>query len=57
MKKTRRYKKLSKCEWFLLCDNDAVKKREHPILVEVPICKRCDALVTRQEKANERTGR
>jgi hypothetical protein len=31
------------CEWVLLCDNDATTTRSHPILGDVPICKRCNA--------------
>lgn len=30
------------CEWFALCDRDAVRYRTHPILPPVPICARCD---------------
>jgi hypothetical protein len=30
------------CKWFALCDHAAVTTRAHPILGNVPICKRCD---------------
>lgn len=30
------------CEWFLYCENEAVKTHSHPILGEVPICERCE---------------
>ncbi len=30
------------CEWFLLCDRPADTTRSHPILGNVPICRRCD---------------
>jgi len=30
-----------RCEWFLLCKNQATKTEPHPILGEVPICERC----------------
>ena len=33
------------CQWFLLCENEAVKTRPHPILGDVPICERCDRKV------------
>lgn len=29
------------CQWFALCDNDAVTTEEHPVLGSVPICGRC----------------
>ena len=29
------------CEWFALCDNEAVGAAKHPILEYVPICQRC----------------
>lgn len=35
------------CEWFALCDHEATKTRQHPILGAVPICGRCDELVDR----------
>jgi hypothetical protein len=35
------------CDWFALCKNKATKTRSHPILVEVPICDRCDKKVER----------
>ena len=34
-----------KCEWFALCDNYATHTKTHPVLGEVPICDRCEALV------------
>jgi len=30
------------CEWFLLCENFASNTRAHPVLGDVPICKRCN---------------
>lgn len=33
--------KLRGCEWFLLCDNQAVGTVAHPILGSVPTCQRC----------------
>lgn len=35
------------CEWFLLCDHFASKTRPHPVLGDVPICKRCDDKMAR----------
>ena len=29
------------CEWFALCDHEAVWLVEHPALGEVPTCERC----------------
>lgn len=29
------------CEWYALCDHDAVGTTKHPILGDVPICQRC----------------
>lgn len=29
------------CQWFALCDNNAVATEHHPILGDVPICRRC----------------
>lgn len=29
------------CEWFALCDHDAIGVTPHPILGDVPICQRC----------------
>jgi hypothetical protein len=29
------------CQWFLLCDHDAVGTVPHPILGDVPTCQRC----------------
>ncbi|TMQ10154.1 MAG: hypothetical protein E6J90_36755 [Deltaproteobacteria bacterium] len=29
------------CEWFALCDREAVVLVAHPILGEVPTCRRC----------------
>lgn len=34
--------KTLKCEWFAMCTNPATMTRSHPILGQVPICKRCD---------------
>lgn len=36
------------CSWFALCENQATKVRQHPILNGVPICERCDAKVEAQ---------
>jgi hypothetical protein len=30
------------CGWFALCKNQSTTTRSHPILGDVPICKRCD---------------
>lgn len=30
------------CQWFLLCKNRATMTRPHPLLGNVPICKRCN---------------
>lgn len=32
------------CEWFRLCANVATGTQSHPILGDVPICDRCQAL-------------
>jgi hypothetical protein len=29
------------CQWWTLCDREAVGTRQHPILGAVPICLRC----------------
>jgi len=29
------------CEWFVLCDEPAFALIEHPVLGDVPICRRC----------------
>jgi len=29
------------CQWWALCDREAVGTRQHPILGAVPICLRC----------------
>ncbi|MEY9235377.1 hypothetical protein ABIF78_007700 [Bradyrhizobium japonicum] len=29
------------CRWFLRCDNPATETKPHPVLGDVPICKRC----------------
>lgn len=40
------------CRWFLRCENTAVTERSHPVLGQVPICKRCnDKLNAIEEKA------
>lgn len=33
------------CQWFALCDNDAITTRSHPALGDVPICTRCDTKI------------
>lgn len=33
---------LGNCAWFLMCLNDAVRLRTHPILGPTPVCARCD---------------
>ncbi len=38
------------CRWFMLCDREAVRYRNHPALGKVPICERCDAKVERQAR-------
>lgn len=30
-----------KCQWFALCDNEAMAIVAHPILEQVPACERC----------------
>lgn len=30
-----------KCEWFLLCENEAIGVSPHPVLEFVPVCRRC----------------
>lgn len=37
------------CEWFVLCENRAVRTRAHPILGDVPICHRCDSRAEHDE--------
>jgi hypothetical protein len=37
------------CQWWLNCDNPATTVRSHPILGDVPICKRCDDKISRTE--------
>lgn len=51
---------MSKCEWFLKCENDAVATMPAPILlriglwVEIPICQRChDKVSSIMELAND----
>ena len=29
------------CQWFAMCDHDAVGTTKHPVLGDVPICERC----------------
>lgn len=31
----------NKCQWFMLCTNEATETMDHPILGKVPICHRC----------------
>lgn len=38
------------CKWFLLCENEATTTRSHPILGDVPICKRCDDKIAAIER-------
>lgn len=33
------------CQWWFMCENQAVQTRPHPILGHVPICERCNTLV------------
>lgn len=37
----------NKCQWFLNCKNNATTTMSHPILGDVPICKRCKDKVKR----------
>lgn len=30
------------CQWFARCTRIATHTRKHPVLGDVPICKRCD---------------
>jgi len=39
-----------KCQWFLNCKNDATTTKLHPILGDVPICKRCSDKIKKIEK-------
>ena len=32
---------MQECEWFAMCNNAATTTEPHPILGDVPICKRC----------------
>jgi hypothetical protein len=32
---------MASCEWFAMCDNDAVGTTPHPVLGTVDICDRC----------------
>jgi hypothetical protein len=34
-----------KCQWYVLCENDATIAEPHPTLGMVPACKRCSAYV------------
>lgn len=34
------------CQWVLFCDDEATTTRPHPILGDVPICARCDAVAS-----------
>jgi hypothetical protein len=29
------------CEWFAMCDNDAIEMVLHPILGQMPVCNPC----------------
>lgn len=29
------------CQWYVMCDHEAIGVSEHPILGAVPICQRC----------------
>ena len=31
------------CQWFAMCDHNAVTVQRHSILGDVPICERCKA--------------
>lgn len=33
------------CEWFALCDHEADRFRDHPIVGRVRICERCSDLL------------
>ena len=54
---------MTKCRWFLLCDNPAVTTLPHPILGAVPICQHCkdkmlsiEAAVKRASGSPDRPG-
>jgi hypothetical protein len=42
------------CKWYLNCDHKAVTTQEHPILGQVPICRRCQR---RYENLEMKTGK
>lgn len=47
-----------RCEWFAMCDHEAVGQVEHPILAPVPTCQRCaDRLGLRLEPLPTRPSR
>jgi hypothetical protein len=39
-------KPAEKCRWFLNCTRDAVTSVKHPVLGDVPCCKKCAKFAT-----------
>ena len=39
-----------KCQWFLLCPNEATTTQAHPILGDVPVCNRCKEFAEKHKR-------